>query len=274
MARSAYVPPPWRWRERLGDLHQPRLHGGHCPHDSTSGSAPTHRRRRPCRRCRRRRGIRPPPARCRGRRSSVGQRHVEAAGRQTGWRLQKGRLQRAVRRGPPHHETSSARVLPISTSWTLARRRRRHRDDRRARRLRRPQPSNHGAPGPERAPPTPASRRCPRGSDCSLGEGAPACRIPIPSLRWRTGRAARAAAGGQRSRPSIGSSSAFSSPKRYSSGPSTMEIDKSPSNPAPPSSRAARRRLAASTPNERLTPTKAIEASTQKAAMARPSTMR
>ena len=51
---------------------------------------------------------------------------------------------------------------------------------------------------------------------------------------------------GNGSRPSMTSSSPFSSPNRYSSGPSTIEMASSPSSPASPSSTVARRRLATS----------------------------
>ena len=70
------------------------------------------------------------------------------------------------------------------------------------------------------------------------------------------------------------SSRAFSSPNRYSSGPSTIVIVRSPRSPASPSSTTARRTFSTSTENDRFSAMYAEVASTANAAIASPSTTR
>ena len=79
---------------------------------------------------------------------------------------------------------------------------------------------------------------------------------------------------GSGSRPSITSRSAFSSPNRYSSGPSTIETLRSPSSPIVLISSAARRSALTSRAYLRLVAEYACLAPTANAAMASPSMTR
>ncbi len=77
---------------------------------------------------------------------------------------------------------------------------------------------------------------------------------------------------GSGSSPSITSSSAFSSPKRYSSGPVTRLIGTSPTNPASLISRRARDSASISGSNDAFTARYTPTASTVAAEIASPST--
>ena len=158
---------------------------------------------------------------------------------------------------PPHQSMTSASGVPSSTSWTPG-------THTSPTTVTTTVPADSGVPI-ERYHVAPRARMWAAAANVStlltsVGLLAWLARAGVPASQPIVTVANRPCChGGSRrgsgSRPSITSSNAFSSPNRYSSGPSTIEIVSSPSRPASPSSTAARRRLAPSTAKERLTPT-------------------
>ena len=110
--------------------------------------------------------------------------------------------------------------------------------------------------------------RSPRASPGSASVAVqPSCGAVANRPCWNGGRTR-----GSGSLPSMTSSSAFSSPNRYSSGPRAIVTSRSPSRPAPASSRVARSSASHSRTNDAFTPMYTSCASTVNAAIAAPVT--